>query len=185
MKIIKNNKLVDEKELSRSSVFFDSVLSDSEIATLAQALNEAPEFARYSSKELGKFNKRRGIICLRSKMKEMIGVATHRPISRNWEEFTTFYVFPKFRGKGFGGMLWRKTTEKLANKNIFLVTTNSKVKAIAEKSGFIKKGFVHLPNKVINFFIIQRIRISKIIDLLKRTGKKKIGSGFDYFVKLQ
>ena len=123
------------------------------------------------------------MISLRSTSK-LFGITATRSINKKWMEFAVFYVFKKFRKRGYGKALWRTTIESMPEKDIFLVTSNSRVKKLALQYGFTQKGFLGLPFSIMKHFIIQRSKIRKIRGFLKKLVKKQVKIGnFAYFIR--
>lgn len=157
-------------------------LSNAEIKKLLKGINKSPGFNNFTQKELLQYNKNKSMLSLRSTTK-LFGITATRSINKKWMEFAVFYVFKKFRKRGYGKSLWRTTIEAMSDKDIFLVTSNSRVKKLALQYGFTQKSFFGLPFSVIKHFIIQRSKIRKIRGFLKKLIRKQVRIGnFAYFI---
>ncbi len=116
------------------------VLSDEEVSVLVREMKVSPGFANYSEKELRAYDKRQ-LICLRQNG-QLCGIAAYKLFGRDWAEFTTIIILPEFRSRGLGKQLWQTMLEKLAEKNVLVISANSLVKnKLALADGFVSQSF--------------------------------------------
>ena len=157
-------------------------LSDSEIDNLIDGINKSPGFNNFTNKEISKYIDDNALWNLRHNTK-LIGITAIKPINKRWTEFAVFFIFKKYRDKGFGKILWSKTINSVSGQNIFLVTSNPRVKRLAKEYDFQKKYFFKLPLKVMWHFVANRFKKRKIGGVLKKITKKQVKfSDFSFYI---
>lgn len=147
-------------------------VSSQEIDALLVGINQSPGFHNITRKELVNYCNKNSVIAARVG-KELLGIAAINRISKEWSEIAILFVFPLYRGKGIGKALWERSFSFLQNQNIFLVTTNDKVRKLASNHHFMPRPFFKLPANLIAHNFKHRFRFGKIQNFIREYFHKR------------
>ncbi len=117
---------------------------------------------------------------------DFVGVCVVFPLKR-WTKIGPLVVCQKYQDKGFGKALLTHVVDKLTKHNLFIGSSNPKIRAIAKRLGFKKETrFFKIPFEIQCYllsYLFTRFSLEYFLDAMK----KKLRSGhwkYYYFLKM-
>lgn len=123
---------------------------------LVEKIKLTPNIMGYSMDEWIKSN---NVYVVEDVHGNIMGACLSSDISHDWISIAALFVFPEFRGQGFGkSLLYASINDALSNnKKIYITTANPIIISIIDKFNFVSfdsltKLFINVPNKLYFFF---------------------------------
>jgi GNAT superfamily N-acetyltransferase len=148
--------------------------SDQSLADLLTEANQSPFIGEIPLAELHALIAAGTIIFLYED-ETLVGFSGWTPINTTWDEIGPLFVSERFQGRGFGKHLLLAVVAecKQHGKNLYVVTSNPKVKNILAKDGFEPRTMRQLPFSV-QLFILRKLSPRKILRFMQKRHPEPI-----------
>ena len=157
-------------------------LSAREIKEIFDEIKRTPTIVGYTKKEWRRFN----LIFVAETSHKIVGVSALKRIDENWLDLSALFVLEKYRGRGFGKLLFQKTLKwaKSHHQNIYFVSRNPIViKWAKEEKVKSFKSFFELPKRIKLHIIKNSLNLYRIFEFIRKAFVFRGQKGYVFFIK--